>query len=86
VRPRPRNGDRLTSWIVLYLIGAALPMAVLLGYYGWEAGRTALDITDGDEMRAAVWLGVLWPLVVVAVAMFAVPFTVSWTLRRFSDA
>jgi hypothetical protein len=76
----------VTPWIVLYLIGAALPLAVLLAYYGWEAGRTRLDISDGEEMRAAAWLGGLWPLVVVAVAVFAVPFAVSWTWRRFSDA
>jgi hypothetical protein len=76
----------VTWWIVLYLIGAALPLAVLLAYYGWEAGRTGLDISDGEEMRAATWLGVLWPLVLVAVAVFAVPFTVAWTWRRFSDA
>jgi hypothetical protein len=76
----------VTSWIVLYLIGAALPLAVLLGYYGWEAGQTGLDISDGEEMRAAAWLGALWPLVLVAVAVFALPFAVAWTVRRFSDA
>jgi hypothetical protein len=76
----------VTSWIVLYLIGAALPLAVLLGSYGWEAGRTGLDASDGQEMRAAAWLGVLWPLVLIAVGVFALPFAVSWTIRRFSDA
>jgi hypothetical protein len=69
-----------------YLIGAALPLAVLVAYYGWEAGRTGLDISDGEEMRAAAWLGLLWPLVLVALAMFAVPFAISWIVRRFSDA
>jgi hypothetical protein len=73
----------VTSWIVLYVIGAALPIAALLGYYGWEAGRTGLDISDGEEMRAAGWLGALWLLVLVAVVVFAVPFAISWTLRRF---
>lgn len=76
----------MTSWIVLYLAGAALPLAVLLGYYGWEAGRTGFDISDGEELRAAAWLGVLWPLVLVALAVFAVPFAISRTLRRISDA
>jgi hypothetical protein len=76
----------VTFWIVLYVIGAALPLAVLLTYYGCEAGRTGLDISDGEEMRAAGSLGVLWPLVLIALAVFAVPFAVSWTLRRFSDA
>jgi hypothetical protein len=76
----------VTSWIVLYLVGAALPLAVLLAYCGWEAGRTGLDISDGQEMRAAAWLGALWPLVLVALAVFAIPFAVSWTLRRLSDA
>jgi hypothetical protein len=76
----------VTSWIVLYLVGAALPLAVLLGYYGWEAGRTGFDISDGQEMRAAASIGLLWPLVLVALAVFALPFAVSWTWRRFSDA
>jgi hypothetical protein len=72
---------------VLYLIGAALPLAVLLGYYGWEPGRrSGLDVSDGDAMRATAWLGALWPFVLVAVAVFAFPFAVSWTIGRFSDA
>jgi hypothetical protein len=76
----------VSAGIFLYLIGAALPLAVLLGYYGWEAGRTGLDVSDGPEMRAAAWLGALWPLALVAVAVFALPFAVSWTLRRLCDA
>jgi hypothetical protein len=76
----------VTSWIVLYLIGAAVPLVALLGYYGWEAGRTGLDISDGEEMRTAAWLGLLWPLVVVALAVFALPLVVARTVRRLSDA
>ena len=76
----------MSLWLAIYLCVAPVPAAILVVHYAWQAGRAGRDVSESEDVLAALALGALWPLALVGLMLFATVFALAWAVTRFSDA
>ena len=76
----------MSLWLAIYLVVAPVPAAILVVHHAWQAGRTGRDVSESEDVLAALALGALWPLALVGLMLFAAVFAIARAVQRIGDA
>jgi hypothetical protein len=60
-------------YLTVYCIGAVLPVLAVVVADGWRSGAARAEPSmDPEELRAAVLVGMIWPMFLAVVVVLAV--------------
>jgi hypothetical protein len=70
-------------YVTVYCIGAVLPALAMVAADGWRGGARGRgpDVVE-EDLGAAVFVGIAWPIFAGGIAVLAVAWLAGWLARR----